>query len=90
MTIEDELRRAQEAKTICEHPLFVEALDAIRKELNEAWINSPARDVEGREMIYLGVKILNQFEARLQSHIFTGKMAKIQLESEQRNTNELH
>lgn len=90
MTLEEEMRRATEAKMLTEHPLLIEALEAIRKELTSAWIESPARDVEGREMIYLGVKILNQFEARLHSHITTGKMAKIQLESEQRNTNELH
>lgn len=91
MTLDEEIRKGNEAKYLLEHPLLVEALSAIKEEFKTAWENSPVRDVEGRELIFLGTKILKQIEGALQSHITTGKFAALQLQALGKgNTDELH
>jgi hypothetical protein len=81
LDLDAEMRKAQEAKMLLENPLLVEAFDAIRKELSSSWENSPVRDTEGRELIFLGVRVLNQIQGMLQSHITTGKFAALQLQA---------
>jgi hypothetical protein len=91
LNLDDEVRKGNEAKYLMEHPLLVEAFAAIREEFRKSWENSPVRDVEGRELIFLGTKILNQLEGALQSHITTGKLAAFQLQALGKgNTDELH
>ena len=78
-SLEEELFRAREAEALLANPLLVQALSEIKTELYANWLNSPVRDVEGRELIFLGLRVLQQLEGNLRAHITTGKMAKIQL-----------
>ena len=79
MNLEEEIRRAEQAAMIINHPLYAEAFNTLEERLLEAWKTSPARDAEGRESLWLSVKILNQTRAHLSSLIETGKMADVEL-----------
>jgi hypothetical protein len=77
--LEDEVRRGEQAHALITHPLLAEAFDTINTELMQAWQSSPARDVEGRETLWLSVKLLGQVKQHLQSCIETGQLANLDL-----------
>jgi len=79
MDKEKEIQRGQQAKRILEDPIFVEALQKVSQELDQEWINSPIRDTEGREKIYMMKKMLNVLHVQLQSVMETGKLASKQI-----------
>jgi hypothetical protein len=77
--LEEEMRRAEQAAALLTHPLMAEAFDTLDNELRTAWLESPARDVEGRETLWLSVKLLGQVKQHLQSLVETGKLATLDL-----------
>lgn len=79
MTDEEAARRGEEARQLLEHPLLAEAFQTIRNEVIEKWQSSPARDVEGREKLWLTLRLLNRLEGQLQSVVETGKVARATL-----------
>lgn len=79
MTDEEAARRGEEARQLLEHPLLAEAFQTIRNEVTEQWQGSPARDVEGREKLWLTLRLLNRLEGQLQSVVETGKVARATL-----------
>ena len=79
MDKEKEIQRGQQAKRILEDPIFVEALQKVSQELDQEWINSPIRDTEGREKIYMMKKMLNVLHVQLKSVMETGKLATKQI-----------
>ena len=79
MDKEKEIQRGQQAKRILEDPIFVEALQKVSQELDQEWINSPIRDTEGRERIYMMKKMLNVLHVQLKSVMETGKLATKQI-----------
>ena len=79
MDKEKEIQRGQQAKRILEDPIFVEALQKVSQELDQEWINSPIRDTEGREKIYMMKKMLGVLHVQLQSVMETGKLATKQI-----------
>ena len=79
METEKEIQRGQQAKRILEDPIYVEALQKVSQELDQEWINSPIRDTEGREKIYMMKKMLGVLHVQLQSVMETGKLASKQI-----------
>ena len=79
MDKEKEIKRGHEAKRILEDPIFVEAIQKVSQELDQEWINSPIRDTEGREKIYMMRKMLGVLHVQLQSVMETGKLASKQI-----------
>jgi len=79
----EQIARAQRAKLILEDPLVVEAMDAIRSHLRQAWESSPARDKEGREELYRYMRVAANFEAAFRTHIESGEIAAHQLRAEE-------
>jgi hypothetical protein len=75
MDKEKEIQRGQQAKRILEDPIYVEALQKVSQELDQEWINSPIRDTEGREKIYMMRKMLGVLHVQIQSVMETGKLA---------------
>tara|TARA_R100000995_G_scaffold34655_2_gene15675 strand:- start:14512 stop:14745 length:234 start_codon:yes stop_codon:yes gene_type:complete len=76
MTPEEELKRSEEAKKILEHPIFKEANDKLRLGLVEELVNSPIRDAEAREKLYLMIKMHESVLNQLKSIMETGKLLK--------------
>lgn len=68
------------AKEVLENPAFDQAFEDIRTEYTQAWMNSPARDAEGREKLYLMLQLTNKLQATLQGAMEDGKLARIQQE----------
>ncbi len=79
MDKEKEIQRGQQAKRILEDPIYIEALQKVSQELDQEWINSPIRDTEGREKIYMMRKMLGVLHVQLQSVMETGKLATKQI-----------
>lgn len=75
-----EQERARQAQELAEHPLFKESLATYRERLMTQWAESPARDTEGREKLWLMLKTAEAVERHLVELMETGKLASIQLE----------
>lgn len=76
MTPEEESIRADRAKEILENPLVVEAFETIEAEITKALMDSPARDAEGREKLYLMNQLLKRVQKHFESTVNTGYLAK--------------
>jgi hypothetical protein len=79
MEKEKEIQRGHRAKAILDDEIFAEAIQKVSAELDLEWINSPVRDTEGREKIYMMKKMLNVLLVQIQSVMETGKLATKQI-----------
>lgn len=68
------------AREVIENEAYIGAFDAIRQEYTNAWMNSPARDAEGREKLYLMLKLTDKLQATLEAAMTDGKIASMTLE----------
>lgn len=83
MTLEQRLHAGSRAKEVLENEAFVEAFEAIEKEVIEQWTNSPARDQDGREKLWAYLHLLKKVRAHLVSTLETGKLAQVELQHQQ-------
>ena len=79
MTETEEIKRAEDAKYILEHPLFAEALSEIRKGLINGLETSAMGDEQTHNRLAIALQLLKQIEVSLKSHIQTGELALIQV-----------
>lgn len=79
MDKEKEIQRGHRAKAILQDEIFAEAIQKVSIELDQEWLNSPIRDTEGREKIYMMKKMLNVLLVQIQSVMETGKLASKQI-----------
>jgi hypothetical protein len=77
--IETEILRGERAKQLLEEPLLSEAFALIELEYMKAWQDSPARDKEARETLYLSIKNLQKVRGHLLQVMDSGTMAKATL-----------
>lgn len=75
-----EISRAARVKAFVEDELFQQAFNQIEKQYLEEWMDSPARDTEGREKLWWALKILKKVRSDIEKHVETGGLAKTQLE----------
>jgi|TARA_B100000900_G_C20508820_1_gene687092 hypothetical protein len=78
MTPDQEKQRSELAKNVLENPVFQDAIKQIKQELYGEFTNSPARDSEGREKIYLMGKMFDVLLVNIKSVMETGKLNKKQ------------
>jgi hypothetical protein len=83
MDQEREVIRGNQARDLLENPLMVEALTTIRDTIRAQWESSPARDLEGREKLWVMLKLLGNLEGHLKEVLETGKLAQIQVNQKQ-------
>lgn len=76
MTPEQEIQRSNDAKAIIENSLYQESYTELRKELINELLDTPLRDTEAREKIYMMVKMLDSVQTRIQSIMETGTILK--------------
>ena len=74
MTPEERERRAN---ALINDPLFIEAFDALKKELLGQWEHSGSTDIDARESIWLAIRLLDRIHSHIQSIIETGHMAEV-------------
>lgn len=72
---EAEIARGLRAQAILEDPVVVAAFAAIEQECMAEWRRVPARDVEGRERLWLMVKMAERLRAHFESLVSGGKLA---------------
>ena len=69
--------RERRANALINDPLFVEAFDALKKELLGQWEHSGSTDIDARESIWLAIRLLDRIHGHIQSIIETGHMAEV-------------
>ncbi len=72
---EIEVSRGVRARAILDDPLVAEAFAAIERECLAEWRRAPARDVEGRERLWLMLKMAERLRAHFESLIDGGRLA---------------
>ncbi|ALK96983.1 hypothetical protein AB595_04745 [Massilia sp. WF1] len=83
-TLEQRTYQGDQARLVLENEAFDRAFADIEQEHIEAWINAPARDVEGRESLWKTVKLLHKLRSTLETAMTDGKLAKVELEHQER------
>ena len=71
----EEIARADQAKQILEHPLYVEALATVREALIEHLLNTRVAEEVERDRLYITIKALDLVHQHIQSVLETGKLA---------------
>lgn len=75
MDREQQIARGVRAQQILDEPLVQEAIDLIESQCLQQWKDSPARDTEGRERIWMMVKMAQQFKRHFEAAVTDGKLA---------------
>jgi hypothetical protein len=70
-----EIARGERAQAILDDPLVVEAFAALERACIEEWRRAPARDVEGRERIWVMLKLCERLREHFASLVESGKLA---------------
>lgn len=73
--LEAEIQRGEKAAQLLVEPLLVEAFAALQQECMDKWQNSPARDAEGREKLFLMLQASLRVEKHLKSLVESGQIA---------------
>lgn len=74
--LHEQVTRADEARTLLEHPLLAQAFQSMKDEVIEQWQKAPAHDVAGREKLWLTLKLLDKLQGTLRQTVETGKVAR--------------
>jgi hypothetical protein len=75
--------RGRRAEAIVMDPIFIEALDAIEKVIEEGWKNSSSGDREARDNAYLLHRLLAQLRSKFKAIMVSGTNARSLLELEE-------
>ena len=67
-----EIKRSDQAKRILQDEIFIEAVQKIRSDLNNEWLNSDLKNSEQRENIFVMRRMLELVVMQLQSVMETG------------------
>ena len=73
--IERDRTRGVRARELLDNELVQEALTTLKDEYVRAWEASPARDSEGRERLWVMVKLVEKFRGHLEQVWDAGKLA---------------
>lgn len=73
---ERDIFRGERAQRLLEDEILQEAFATIEQEYTQQWLNSPARDQDGRERLFLMVKTLHRLRTELEAVLQTGQVAK--------------
>jgi hypothetical protein len=67
--------RGVKAEKLLKDPLLIEAFEAVHTALQKAWSESPVRDMEGREKLFLMIKAAKDVRGYLEQAVRDGKVA---------------
>lgn len=79
MTEKEEIIRGDEADRLLNHPLFADALNAVRNGIINGLATSAMGDSQTHNRLAIALQILNSIERQIKDHIATGKMAQLQI-----------
>jgi hypothetical protein len=72
---QDDVARGIRARAILDDPLVADAFAALERECLAEWRRAPARDVDGRERIWLMLKLTERLKAHFETLIAYGTLA---------------
>ena len=75
MTPEQDVERGRRARELLDDDLLGEALDAIEAEVIKQWGDCPARDKDGKELLWQLYKTSQKFRGLLGGYVETGKLS---------------
>tara|TARA_R110001606_G_scaffold152937_1_gene293844 strand:+ start:786 stop:1037 length:252 start_codon:yes stop_codon:yes gene_type:complete len=75
MTKGEEVARADQAKQILDHPLYIEALATVKEALIDHLLNTKVAEEIERDRLYITIKALDLVHQHIQSVLETGKLA---------------
>ncbi len=81
MNEKEEVIRGHAAQDLLANPLFKDAVSAIRDGIVSKIADSAMGDEKTHNSLAIALQLINQIERQLISHIQTGKMAAIQLQT---------
>jgi len=79
MTPQEALHRANRAKAIFDDPIVKDTLDLMEREIMEAWMTCPVRDLEARETLWRMAVTTRKFRDILRGTMESGKLAADQI-----------
>jgi len=71
----EELARADQAKQILEHPLYIEALSTVKEALIQYLLDTKVAEEVERDRLYITIKALELVNQHITSVLETGKLA---------------
>lgn len=82
-SLEQRVYDADRAREVLENEAFQQAFADIQQEITEQWKNSPARDEEGRKLLWQLLKLSEKLKVTLEGSLEDGKMARLELDHQQ-------
>lgn len=80
MELEERIQRGIRAQEVLKNDLYIEAYAQLKTEINLQWQQSPARDSDGREKLYLMTGLIDKLQSIMQTVMETGILAQKDLE----------
>jgi hypothetical protein len=71
--------RGNRAREVLENECFDWAFETLKTEIIESWQKAPEQDQQGREKLWLSLKLLQKVRFNLQTRLETGKLATLEL-----------
>jgi hypothetical protein len=79
-TLEQRIYDADRAREVLENEAFKLAIERMKQEYTQAWMNSPASDPEGREELWKLLKLTDRVQMHLSEMLTDGKIARTELD----------
>lgn len=81
-TIDQRIYDAEQARAVLDNEAYHWAIEKLKQEYVDAWLNSPAKSADDRESLYLMVKMVDRMKGHLEQRLMDGKQAQLQREHE--------
>lgn len=78
--LQSEVSRSEKARLGLTNPIFVEALENLKKLYSQSLLNTGVNEQDAREKLWLAYQIVQKVEQHFIEIMETGKLAKKQLE----------
>ena len=78
--LQSELSRSEKARLGLSNPIFVEAIENLKKLYSQSLLNTGVNEQDAREKLWLAYQIVQKVEQHFIEIMETGKLAKKQLE----------
>ena len=75
----EDISRAHQVNALLENGVLNRAMDDMKAQLIELWMNTNVKDVAGRERMHLEINILDKLKAHLRIVLDNGKLAQADL-----------
>lgn len=82
---EDAIRRGERAQSLLEDPLFRDTWETLEAEILHQWRDSPVRDTEGRERLFMAIRLLERLRGLFEAHVANGKLASARIDDLRRD-----